>query len=250
MKVAVLLPSKGRAKQLEGTLLSLDHQLLTAEVSLLVIVAALENDLETVSTVKRIMAAGSNAPVEVHLVTRGPDSSAVDGWNWAYRYAYGLGAEWFVLGADDIDFWAGCIDIAVSEAQKTGSQVIGLNDTFTNIDKYAPHYMASRRFTRDHLGGLMAPPVYRAWWFDREVCEIAQEVSSYAPAWDAIAKHYHPDFTDTPMDETYQEAWPDHDRDKKVYLHRKAAGFPIDYDGVLGKVKRAENALHADEGEI
>ena len=99
--------------------------------------------------------------------------------------------------------------------------MVGLNDTWTNLEQYAPHYMAHREFTEEQLDGFMVPPVYKAWWFDREVCERAREVSRYAPAWDAIARHDHPDFTDKPKDATYLEAWPLHDLDKETYLQRK-----------------------------
>ena len=236
MIVAVLLPSKGRAEKLAQVLVDLTHQLQAADLKILVVVAALVDEAETIAAAKRAKRKHDSNEAKIDIILRSPGTTSVEGWNQAYRHAYQLGADWFVLGADDVNFYAGCIAAAVEEAQKTGCLVIGLNDMHTDLNKYGPHYMASRKFTRDHLGGVMAPPMYKAWWFDREVCEIAQEVSTYAPAYRAIAKHDHHTFSGEPApDETYREAEQDRERDKVVYLERKAAGWPIDYEPVIGE---------------
>jgi len=182
-------------------------------VTLEVIAAVLMEDTETQQALDGL---------DVVMTFRTADSTSVQGWNQAYKVARGRGADWFVLGADDIVWHDGWLEAAI---EFTDFDVIGLNDLQTNIDDYAPHYMASYWFCEGVNDGWMIPPVYKTWWFDREICERAKAIGQYAPAWNAVLEHRHPDWKTAPMDDTYREAWPHHDKDKAVYLARQEKSY-------------------------
>lgn len=224
--VAVCLPSVGRAEQLERRAGELLLQQTPAGAQLLVSFAVVEDDEATMSVVQQLMAIYGKRTA---LFAREHNTTAVVGWNCAYQAARWQGADWFVLGADDVVWRVGWLESALNVAAKTGAQVIGLNDGgHTDLSLYAPHYMASRWFCEDVLGGHLAPPEYGAWWFDREVCERAQALGLYAPAWDAWAEHLHPDWYKAAVDETYLMGRAFHDVDRVLYVNRKRRGFAQD----------------------
>ena len=226
--IAVCMPSMGRADQMYSHATELLFQERPGNVHIWLILAVVAHDTKTIEAGQKMQKIWNDATdTQVLIVEREPGSHAVDGWNKAYNSMADT-ADWFVLGADDIIWHQGWIEEAL-QAADDGTQVIGLNDGHTNIDEYAPHYMVSREFARIHLGGVLVPPVYRSWWFDREVCQKGQALGLYAPAWKAWAEHRHPDWRTAPMDETYETGWPLHDADRDVYLQRRAAGYPLDY---------------------
>lgn len=209
MKVAVLIPSVGRAQQMAGNVAGLLETIVPKGIELVVMVAYQRHDAETAEAAQAL---------GVMLVEREPGTTAVEGWNLAYQRT---DADWYVLGADDIRWHPSWLIEAVDVASRPGVQVVGLNDLHTNLEAYAPHYMASRAFCERELGGHIAPPDYLSWWFDREVCERAQAMGAYAPAPKAIAEHLHPDWNTAEMDETYTAAWNLHDVDQKRYAQRR-----------------------------
>jgi hypothetical protein len=214
IRVAVLIPTLGRARQASANICELMALAVPAGVEMLVIAAAAEKDTETLWTLRPLVDS-----IGIELVIRpGDGGTAADGWNLAYRRAHFLYADWFVLGADDIRFRDGWLAAALAVIGRK-TLVVGLNDgDHTDLTAYAPHYMAHWKFTESVLGGRMVPEGYRAWWFDREVCERAQDLDAYEPAWAAYAEHWHPDWGLAKMDETYRSGESHHDADRAIYL--------------------------------
>lgn len=216
--VAVLIPSLGRCEQLRQRVTDLLQQQ-TVGVCMVVIIAVQSNDHDTIRVVNELMRhipAGGN---EIHAVERMPGTTAVDGWLTAFDYARANDADWYVLGADDIEWQPGWLAEALRVADESGALVIGLNDGgHTDLNHYAPHYMMHKLYA-DHMGFI--PDGYKTWWFDRDVCEAAQHLGLYAPAWDAVAVHHHPDWENVPVDSTYVQAMPLRDDDRLLYEKRK-----------------------------
>jgi hypothetical protein len=203
LRVAVIMPSKGRPAQLERNAGALLLQELPEGVEHLVLVLAVEcGDIVTLSVARKLQTMWQEADVSVVIVYRANDTTCVQG--------------------DDQVWQPGWLAAALATAQATGAQVIGLNDGHTNLEDYAPHFMLSAAFIEKHLGGLLVDPGYYSWWFDREICEIARQNGLYAPAWAALVDHQHPDWGTAPMDATYEAAWPTHDADKAHYLERRS----------------------------
>lgn len=229
MIVTVLLPTTGRAAQAVERISDLMKQPLPKGVQLVVWTAVPEDDDETQAAIHSLFQRFPG----LKLATRAADTTAVQGWNAAFILAYEDGADWFVLGADDIKWHPGWLENALNAAEKSGAQVVGLHDGHTNLRHYGAHYMVHREFVEKHLGGCFIPPYYGSWWFDREVCEKAAGLGLYVPCWEALAEHLHPDWNGAPMDETYKKAWPLHQIDQTIYETRKADGFPVDYPSLI-----------------
>jgi len=225
MRIAVLMPSKGRAGQLERNAGGLLLQPLPAGVEQLLLILAIEgSDNQTLGVARKLQDIWRETDNSVSIVVRPDNTTCVQGFNMAYERARGV-ADWYVLGSDDQVWEMGRLGEALAVADDTGAQVIGLNDLHTDLSKYAPHFMVAGDFIEDYLGGNIVPIVYKSWWFDREICERAQALGLYAPAWTAVVEHQHPDWQTAVMDATYQEAWPLHDTDKLTYLARQRVSY-------------------------
>lgn len=222
--VAVCIPTFGRAEKMARRVGDLLAQQEPPGVRVVVALSVVEGDRETVAAAEALLDAHLGRAV---MFAREHNATAVVGWNTAYAMV--AGADWFVLGADDIVWRVGWLNQALALAWQAGAQVVGLNDGgHTNLDDYAPHYMASSWFCKEILGGYLVPPEYHSWWFDREICERARALGLYAPAWDAWADHRHPDWHQAAVDDTYRLGAQYHAADRVLYENRKRRGFAED----------------------
>lgn len=228
MRVAIILPSKGRAQQLRHCVNNLLMEIPPAGVEITVQLAVENTDRETVAVAKALVNLWHESEAHVQMVYRDSPTTCVEGFNLGYKVMKGC-ADWYVLGSDDQMYRPGWLAEALRIAKSFDAWVVGFNDGHTYIEEYAPHYMMSAAFIEQYLGGYMVPPVYKSWWFDREVCEIARRANVYAPAWLAVVDHNHPDWGTAAMDDTYREAWPEHDKDRAIYFARREAGYPMEW---------------------
>lgn len=225
MRVAIIMPTKGRPLQLERNVTELINQPLPHGVELLIIALCVQvTDTKTLSTARKLQALYPDESVIISLVYREDNTTCVQGFNQGYAELRGV-ADWYVLGSDDQIYQNGWLGKALDVAGTTGADVIGLNDGHTNIENYAPHFMMSSDFIEGVMSGNMVPPEYKTWWFDREICERAQALDTYAPAWKAIAEHRHPDWQTAVMDDTYAGEMPQRETDKALYLRRKELDY-------------------------
>lgn len=219
IRVAVCMPTTGRAEQARKCIEGLLTQPGVEGVELFVVASVPEDD----SATKAMIASLWDTVDGLIMVQRAPGTNAVEGWNDAAARAKELDADWFVLGADDIVWHAGWLEHARRVIQLTGAEVVGFDDGgHTSIQQYAPHYMCSRWWVDEVQQGFFVPPAYQSWWFDREVCERAKSMGLYAASPLSVAEHRHPDWKTAEMDETYRRAWHLHDADKRTYLKRRA----------------------------
>jgi hypothetical protein len=233
INVAVLLPTRGRAEQMTERVSALLGQKTPRGVSLTVYLSVEKGDKETVKAAGALAKKHKKA---VQIVKRDNGTSAVQGWNLAYAAAMSDGPEgpdWLVLGADDVEWGEGWLDEALKVAKETGAEFIGLYDGHHDLSDLAPHYMVSAGFTSIHLGGVMIPPAYTSWSFDRELTERAQGMGVYAPAHNARVIHSHPAWGTAEMDDTYKAGHAAHENDRAVFRDRKAWGWPVNYESVL-----------------
>jgi hypothetical protein len=215
------MPSKGRANQMAERVGDLLKQKTPKGVKLAVYLAVESSDKETLAAAKKLPG--------VKLVKRHPGTTAVQGWNLAYKAAFADGADWFVLGADDIVWHDGWLGAALKTAKETGAQVVALNDGHTDLAQYGAHYMMTRQFSLEHLGGAFVPPRYKSWWFDRDICDLARSVGTYAPCEAAMAEHLHPEWKTADMDATYQDGYQHHGADHELYKWRSSVSWRVDY---------------------
>lgn len=227
MKVAMILPTKGRAEQMRrnvDAMLSLPMAKQVTEFYL--VLGVIWDDAETVKAAEFLQKKWRESDVTIVIILREPGSTTVDGINKCYA-AFWDKADWFVLANDDQVYNEDWLQNALLSAEKHGAHVVGFNDLHTNIDEYAPHFMMTGEFIQTELGGFMAPPEYKTWWFDREICERAHRLGVYAPSWKSIVEHCHPDWGTAEVDSTYEEMTPYREVDRELYLSRQALRYQV-----------------------
>ena len=111
--------------------------------------------------------------------------------------------------------------------------MVGFNDGHWDGGELSTHYLMSRRFIVEVLGGVIAWECYHHSFNDVEMCERARNAARYRWAEGARVYHSHWLFGDRPQDETDQRNLPLHGESQQVFMDRRAAGFPNDYAPVI-----------------
>ncbi len=155
-----------------------------------------------------------------------PGRLGIDKWNLGAAQATG---GWLVTGADDVEWLPGWLENAL---HTPNAGYIGLNDGHSDARHFSTHYILSRSFAIDVLGGVLQIPDYHAWYSDVEVAERARLADRYAFAPDAVIKHHHPSWGD-PQDEIYQRGSAYYAQDQDMYTRRRHSNYPNDYPAVI-----------------
>jgi glycosyltransferase involved in cell wall biosynthesis len=155
--------------------------------------------------------------------------TAPQAWNVGAAAARGA---WFGLGADDIYFHPGWLEALWPMLETHDGGIIGLNDGATSWQRvgFATHFVASRRFCVEQLGGVFIPPVYGHGMVDVEVCRVAQSRGLFTYCHDALVEHLHPDWGKVATDALYSR---DLSSDERLFTAREAAGFPVEWEPVV-----------------
>lgn len=152
-------------------------------------------------------------------------------WNDALALSTG---DPVVFAADDLNWQSGWLDNALQRLSEfeDGWGLVGFNDGHWDAT-LSTHYLMSRRFIVEVLGGVVAWDWYRHSFNDLEVNQRAREVGRYAWCEQARVYHSHWLFGDRPQDETDIRTLGDHAEAERVFKERQAAGFPCDYKPVI-----------------
>jgi hypothetical protein len=217
LRVSILIPSAYRPQKLERVLNAIYAAELVGPIE--VLVSLMCDDTSSLNLIKQY-------PLDAVLERQRNEypGGSVIGWNRLSRLAR---YEWLATLADDTvpeQHWLIEAQTAAQQLNKSG--VIGLNDLHTDGNHYATHYMVHREFLNAYCGGWLIHPDYRSWWFDVEMCEIAQQHDAYIYAERAIVEHRHYDWDRAVYDQTYSDSLPWHATDRETYLTRQAAGYP------------------------
>ena len=156
---------------------------------------------------------------------------AVYGWNFCLKAVQD--AAIYVLAADDLVFYPNWLERALNELDRMGGGLVGFNDLSSDGNVYAAHWLASREFLIEWLGGVMYPPLYQSWWCDREVTDIAKKAGRYRWAKEAGVEHFNYTFGKSKIDPTYAEAQKNYEADRELYQERKRLGFPKTWEPIL-----------------
>jgi glycosyltransferase involved in cell wall biosynthesis len=147
--------------------------------------------------------------------------------------------KYLMPGSDDIQPQKGWLEFALKahQEQLDGYGVIGLNDLMHLGDEVvidAGLILFDRRFCRDHLGGCLVVPHYHHLFADKESIMRARALGRFYWCKEAIVAHNHPANNKRPPDEldAQRDDW--WAVDEKIYLERQAAGFPDDFEPVVG----------------
>jgi hypothetical protein len=136
----------------------------------MVVFAPIIHDHDTLDAVQMFLDRQWHDRISTHRVIRvDRDSTTVQGFNTAYRHADELGADWFVIGADDLVWGDGWLKEALFVASTYDAGVVGFNDGHTDISQYAPHFMVARFWAAGSNDWIIWPG-FKSWWFDRDIC--------------------------------------------------------------------------------
>lgn len=216
MTASVLIPTTGRPDRAEACVRNLRD---TADVE---IIAAVDADRESALRL---------APLVDKLLVAPFYRGCSNAWNDCLREATG---DPIVFAADDLVWEDGWLEAALTKLVEfeDGWGLVGFNDGHWG-EELSTHYLMSRRFIVEVLGGVVAWPFYKHSYNDAEVNDRARAAGRYAWCEDAHVRHEHWLWGTRPKDETDSRRLPDHPEDDRHYKERKAAGFPSNYDPVI-----------------
>ena len=151
-------------------------------------------------------------------------------WNWALKHTPPT-AKAFVLGADDLYFMPGWFEESTKVLHEVlnDSGLVGFNDLLKD-PYWATHFLVTRDFLVEHMGGVIACPHYRTDYVDVETSDRAIAAGKFAKARNAFVKH---NWIGRQPDKFFIESRPDRVKSKARYEARKAAGYPNDYQAVI-----------------
>jgi glycosyltransferase involved in cell wall biosynthesis len=215
--ISILLATMGRPEMAEATVRSIRETTENVEI-----IAAVDGPEEDARALLEL-----GCWVSHRTEPRGSSRA----WNDALEMA---GGDPIVLAADDLEFEPGWLDAALETlcSFKDGWGLVGFNDGHWGPE-LSTHYLMSRRFIVEVLGGVVAWDCYRHSFNDREANARAVAAGRYAWCENARVYHRHWLFGDRPQDETDQRLLGEHPESQRKFDERQAAGFPNDYEAVI-----------------
>lgn len=223
--VSILLATAGRPDMAEAFTRSLID---TTRGHAVELVVAVDADRETP---RRIESLTRHAGFEVVVDDQDDYRGCSRAWNAALALSTG---DPVVLAADDLEWQPGWLDAALVTLAgfPDGWGMVGFNDGHWGAE-LSTHYLMSRRFVIEVLGGVVAWDCYTHSFNDVEVNERAKRAGRYAWCPDAHVLHNHWLWGNRPQDDTDTRSLPGHGASAQMYEQRAAAGFPNDQKAVI-----------------
>ncbi len=223
--ISILLATTGRPESVRAFIESLRATTRGHDIEL---VAAVDADDETAAIIANLLPdQGFRVVLDYKRELRGCSRA----WNDALSASTG---DPVVLAADDLEWGDGWLDAALSTLQAfpDGWGFVGFNDGHWG-EELSTHYLMSRRFVAEVLGGVIAWECYRHSFNDREANERARRAGRYAWCEQAHVKHRHWLFGERARDETDSRLLGEHPGSERAFKERAAAGFPDDQKAVI-----------------
>lgn len=220
--ISIFVATSGRPEMFRNMLKSLRETTKDYEIE---IVAVIDAD------VKSYLWA---AEYEVDVADYSPERrGALKAWNRAFQLSKG---QLLVPAGDDQLFHEGWLYWAVDSHwnQLGGYGVLGMNDlAYNGNTQVATMWLFDKKWCKDHMGGVFAPPPYRYYCVDLEWWEKARALGHYF--WEERAKveHLHSAHGKRPVDELDlgKQDWME--EDNRTFEQRKAQGFPVTWEPLI-----------------
>ena len=230
MKVSIVIATAGRTSMFRDMLFSLYDTVSTFRFNL-------ENEIEIVAVIDEDMDAVEIAleydidKLDFSMRKRG----ALFAWNKGLEISTG---DIIVPAGDDQLFYPNWLEYALESHQNRldGYGVVGMNDlAYDGNLQLATMLLFDRKYCKEVMGGVIAPPVYHYYCVDSEWNAKAKALGKFY--WDERSKveHLHWAHGKRPLDNLDQEkvdaGWTE--MDNKTFEDRKAQGFPVTWEGLI-----------------
>jgi glycosyltransferase involved in cell wall biosynthesis len=226
MKVSILIPNMGRTEMFIEMLESLHRT--TNYINGVEIETVIVMDVYSRAA---IYATNYNVIIDYSLTKRG----ALWAWNRALQLSSG---EYIVPAGDDQIFHDGWIETALSSHERMlrGYGVLGMNDlAYNGNTQVATMFLFDRKYCKDHMGGVFAPPMYHYYNIDSEWNQKAKDLGRFYWEEKSVVEHLHSAHNKRPIDDLDREkmdaGWIE--IDNKTFEERKAQGFPITWQPII-----------------
>jgi Glycosyl transferase family 2 len=135
---------------------------------------------------------------------------------------------WCFLGADDLRFEKGWLEVALGLADKFGKRVVGTNDLGNSAvlaGNHSTHSLVARSYveeygTIDEIGKVLHEG-YEHQYVDNEFVETAKHRGEFIHAEHAVVEHLHPDWGKAEVDDTYRLGRSKTRHDKDLFRRRR-----------------------------
>jgi len=144
-------------------------------------------------------------------------------------------ADWVFVCGDDVEFTPGWLEAARELSDRY--DVIGTNDStperirnpLVANGSHADHFFVRRSYIDEEGAslegpGILTPEVYRHWYVDREIIELAKARGVFAPCLESVVIHHHPGYDGNEAardaDPLYSAAVAGADADLKTWIKR------------------------------
>ncbi len=220
MKVSIIVPTFCRPEQLRRNVMRLLDTLEGHDSEVIIVAEVVHESIDSVADLPVLR--------YYHEDWRG----SVANWNIGASMATG---DLLVTGADDLLFVDGWLKAALRQMAIAQTCYCGLNDLMWNGWDHDPtHWIITRQGIIDHCGGCLMPPCYKTTFVDNEIAARIRRAGQYTWCKQAIAEHQHFGNGKAPVDRSYLTMSRYFYEDQPVFEARKAAGFPDDFEAVVG----------------
>lgn len=156
-------------------------------------------------------------------------------WNRALFHSDG---DIIVPAGDDQVFHDGWLDYALESHQTKlrGYGVVGMNDlAYNGNTQVATMFIFDRKYCKEQMGGVFAPPMYHYYCIDSEWNEKAKILGRFY--WDerSVVEHLHVAHGKRPLDMHDQFKMDSNwmELDNMIFENRKKSGFPVVWDSII-----------------
>ncbi len=224
--ISVLIPSTGRPTHLENTLDSLYHS--TNSRSLIELVLVVEKDPTSTKVAREYLDRFGRVIIDCDT-SRTDYQGSPAAWDRALSLCTG---EFIVFAADDLTFHDGWLQEALKVMEewfdKNGG-LVGFNDGIWDGLELSTHYLMSRWFVVNILGGRISWPCYVHSFNDLETNDRAKDARRHAWAPRAAVTHNHWFVGTREQDDTDKRALKGYEASKLAYDNRRSNGWPQTY---------------------